>query len=157
MDGGSWWATVHGVAKSQMRLSNFTFFTFFLGKLRSWKPCGVAQNKMKPWYFSENQAQWKQGFWQPWPNSAVSLDMDMDTSQRSWRVSRPRSSPHLPRRGCLTTGTRQCYVLWEVDFEPLRPWISGWHSASQLPQLLSSFRAAVRGTENFCEVLGCIQ
>ncbi|CAI9165511.1 unnamed protein product [Rangifer tarandus platyrhynchus] len=26
MDGGAWWATVHGVAKSQMRLSDFTFF-----------------------------------------------------------------------------------------------------------------------------------
>ena len=25
MDGGVWWATVHGVAKSQMRLSDFTF------------------------------------------------------------------------------------------------------------------------------------
>ena len=25
MDGGGWWATVHGVAKSQTRLSNFTF------------------------------------------------------------------------------------------------------------------------------------
>ena len=25
MDGGAWWATVHGVAKSQMRLSDFTF------------------------------------------------------------------------------------------------------------------------------------
>ena len=23
MDGGAWWATVHGVAKSQTRLSNF--------------------------------------------------------------------------------------------------------------------------------------
>ena len=31
MDGGAWWATVHGVAKSQTRLSNFTFtFTFTL-------------------------------------------------------------------------------------------------------------------------------
>ena len=29
MDGGAWWATVHGVAKSQTRLSNFTF-TFIL-------------------------------------------------------------------------------------------------------------------------------
>ena len=26
MDGGAWWATVHGVAKSQTRLSDFTFF-----------------------------------------------------------------------------------------------------------------------------------
>ena len=25
MDGGAWWATAHGVAKSQTRLSNFTF------------------------------------------------------------------------------------------------------------------------------------
>ena len=25
MDGGAWWATVHGVAKSWMRLSDFTF------------------------------------------------------------------------------------------------------------------------------------
>ena len=25
VDGGAWWATVHGVAKSRMRLSDFTF------------------------------------------------------------------------------------------------------------------------------------
>ena len=25
MDGGAWWAAVRGVAKSQIRLSNFTF------------------------------------------------------------------------------------------------------------------------------------
>ena len=31
MDGGAWWATVHGVAKSQRRLSDFSFFlSFFL-------------------------------------------------------------------------------------------------------------------------------
>ena len=29
MDGETWWATVHGVAKSRTRLSNFTFFHFF--------------------------------------------------------------------------------------------------------------------------------
>ena len=26
MDGGAWWATVHGITKSWTRLSNFTFF-----------------------------------------------------------------------------------------------------------------------------------
>ena len=26
MDRGAWWATVHGVAKSRTRLSDFTFF-----------------------------------------------------------------------------------------------------------------------------------
>ena len=29
MDGGAWWATVHGVAKSRTRLSDFTFTFFF--------------------------------------------------------------------------------------------------------------------------------
>ena len=29
MDGGAWWATVHGVAKSRTRLNDFTFtFTY---------------------------------------------------------------------------------------------------------------------------------
>ena len=31
MEGGDWWATVHGVTKSQTRLSDFTF-TFTLHK-----------------------------------------------------------------------------------------------------------------------------
>ena len=30
MDGGAWWATALGVAKSLTRLSNFTFFHFLL-------------------------------------------------------------------------------------------------------------------------------
>ena len=29
MDGGAWWAAVHGVAKSQTRLSAFTFTLHF--------------------------------------------------------------------------------------------------------------------------------
>ena len=29
MEGGVWWATVHGVAKSQTRLSDFTFTFHF--------------------------------------------------------------------------------------------------------------------------------
>ena len=29
MDGGAWWATVHGVARSQTRLSDFTFTFHF--------------------------------------------------------------------------------------------------------------------------------
>ena len=29
MDGGAWWATVHGVAESQTRLSDFTFTFHF--------------------------------------------------------------------------------------------------------------------------------
>ena len=32
MDGGAWWAAVHGIAKSRTRLSDFTF-TFLLGEI----------------------------------------------------------------------------------------------------------------------------
>ena len=36
MDGGAWWATVHGVSKSRTRLSNFTFT--FKSPAGSFKP-----------------------------------------------------------------------------------------------------------------------
>ena len=52
MDGGAWWATVHGVAKSWTRLSNFTF-TFHFHALekemathsgvRAWRIPGTAE------------------------------------------------------------------------------------------------------------------
>ena len=39
MDGGAWWAAVHGVSKSRTRLSNFTFtFTHWR---RKWQPTPV--------------------------------------------------------------------------------------------------------------------
>ena len=33
MDGGAWWATVHGVAKSWTQLSNLTFNIHLRGKI----------------------------------------------------------------------------------------------------------------------------
>ena len=33
MDGGAWWAAVHGVAKSQTRLSDFTLTLAFFKKI----------------------------------------------------------------------------------------------------------------------------
>ena len=33
MDGGAWWATVHGVAKSQTQLSDLTYLIFFWGEI----------------------------------------------------------------------------------------------------------------------------
>ena len=39
MDGGAWWAAVHGVAKSRTRLSDFTFT--FLHWRRQWQPTPV--------------------------------------------------------------------------------------------------------------------
>ena len=39
MDGGAWWATVHWVAKSRTRLSDFTF-TFMHWRMK-WQPTRV--------------------------------------------------------------------------------------------------------------------
>ena len=41
MDGGAWWAVVHGVAKSQTRLSDFTFTFPFMYWRRKWQPTPV--------------------------------------------------------------------------------------------------------------------
>ena len=40
MDGGAWWATVHGVAKSQTRLSDFTFTYLILYLIQFFK-CSI--------------------------------------------------------------------------------------------------------------------
>ena len=39
MDGGAWWAAVHGVANSRARLSDFTFT--FMHWRRQWQPTPV--------------------------------------------------------------------------------------------------------------------
>ena len=39
VEGGAWWATVHGVAKSRKRLSDFTFT--FMHWRRKWQPTPV--------------------------------------------------------------------------------------------------------------------
>ena len=42
MDGGAWWAAVHGVAKSRTRLSDFTFtFHFHALEKEKWQPTPV--------------------------------------------------------------------------------------------------------------------
>ena len=41
MDRGAWWASVHGVSKSQIRLGDFTFIFTFLHWRRKWHPTPV--------------------------------------------------------------------------------------------------------------------
>ena len=48
MDGGAWWATVHGVTKSRTRLSDFTFTFSYVGPVScvftSWVPSGLTSS-----------------------------------------------------------------------------------------------------------------
>ena len=39
--GGDWWAAVHGVARSQTQLNNFTSFFTFMHWRRKWQPTPV--------------------------------------------------------------------------------------------------------------------
>ena len=41
MDGGAWWAAVHGVSKSWIRLSDFTFTLTLMHWRRKWQPTPV--------------------------------------------------------------------------------------------------------------------
>ena len=41
IDGGAWWAAVHGVAKSRTRLSDFTFTFHFHALEKKWQPTPV--------------------------------------------------------------------------------------------------------------------
>jgi len=49
MDGGTWWAAVHGVAKSQTQLSDFTFtFRFYALEKEMATHCSVLAWRI-PW------------------------------------------------------------------------------------------------------------
>ena len=67
MDGGAWWATVHGVAKSRTRLSNFTF-TFHFHALKemathssvlAWRIPGTGEPGRLPSTGSQNRTRLK--------------------------------------------------------------------------------------------------
>ena len=69
MDGGAWWAAVHGVTKSRTRLSDFTFTFHFhaLEKERAthsgvlaWRIPGTAEPDGLPSMGSQSQTQLKQ-------------------------------------------------------------------------------------------------
>ena len=49
MDGGAWWATAHGVAKSRKRLSDFTFTFIENGKDSRSLVKQVIQTQLSPW------------------------------------------------------------------------------------------------------------
>ena len=70
MDGGAWWATVHGVAKSRTRLSNFTSLHFTsrnTGGASGKEPaCRCRRHKRYRFSPQFGKIQWRRA-WQPTP------------------------------------------------------------------------------------------
>ena len=69
MDGGAWWAAVHGVAKSRTRLSDFTFMFYFHAlekemathsSIVAWRIPGTEEPVGLPSVGSQSQIQLKQ-------------------------------------------------------------------------------------------------
>ena len=46
-DGGAWWATVHRVAKSQTRLSDFTFIALSTSQVTQWQGIRLPKQDMQ--------------------------------------------------------------------------------------------------------------
>jgi len=53
MDGGAWWATVHGVAKSQKRLSDFPSLSLY--QWRGREQTAQKTRELKRWQVKQNQ------------------------------------------------------------------------------------------------------
>ena len=49
MDGGAWWAAVHGVAKSRTQLSDFTFIFHFHALEKEMAPLSSTPAWQIPW------------------------------------------------------------------------------------------------------------
>ena len=53
MDWGAWWATVHRVAKSQTRLSDFTFIALSTSQVTQWQGIRLPKQDMQVWFLGQ--------------------------------------------------------------------------------------------------------
>ena len=53
MDWGAWWARVHRVAKSQTRLSDFTFIALSTSQVTQWQGIRLPKQDMQVWFLGQ--------------------------------------------------------------------------------------------------------
>ena len=106
MDGGAWWATVHGVAKSQTRLSDFTF-TFHV---HAWEKEMATYSSVLAWRIpgtGEPSGLPSMGLhrvghdWSDLAAAAAALEKEMAThsSVLAWRIPGMGEPGGLPSMG----------------------------------------------------------
>ena len=83
MDGGAWWAAVHGVARSRTRLSNFTFISL---SLTPWKESfdQPRQHIKKHWHYFVNEGLSSQGYFSSGHVWMGELDYKERWVQKTW-------------------------------------------------------------------------
>ena len=109
MDRGAWWAAVHGVAKSQTQLSNFTFAFHFHALRRKWQPTPV---------FLPGESQGRGSWWAAISGVAQSqtrLKLLSSSSSIFWKYSFLKK--HISCSNCVAISYVQIahYFLLYVD------------------------------------------
>ena len=132
MDGGAWWTAVHGVAKSQTRLSNFTF-TFHFHALEkemathssvlAWRIPGTGEPGGSPSMGSHRVGH----DWSDLAAIAATFLWDMNTENTPSRIRTAFLRLHAERHGCKADfqplGTRR-KVCWWLPGSVLRRWLA---------------------------------
>ena len=94
MDGGAWWATVHGVANSQARLSNFTFTHW----KRQWQTTSVfLPGESQGWRSLVGCHLWGR-------MHALEKEMATHSSIFAWRIPGTEEPGGLPSMGSHKVG-----------------------------------------------------
>ena len=109
MDGGAWWAAVHGVAQSRTQLSDFTF-TFHFHALEkemathsnvlAWKIPGTEE----PGGRVAKSQTWLSDFTFTFHFHALEKETATHSSVLAWRISGPGEPGGLPSMGSLRVG-----------------------------------------------------
>ena len=112
MDGGAWWAAVHGVAKSRTRLSDFLSLFTFMHWRRKWQPTpvflpGESQGRRSllgcsPWGRLESDMTERLPF--TFHFHALEKEMATQSSVLAWRIPETGEPGGLPSMGSHRVG-----------------------------------------------------
>ena len=128
MDGGAWWAAVHGVSKSQTQLSNFTFTFHFhaLGKELATHSCSCLENPR------DGRAWWATIYGAAESDTTEALSSSSDFPGDSVVKKLPAHAGVMS----LIPDLGRPHVLWSNQI--CAPQLFSWFSRAWEPQLLQS-------------------
>ena len=110
MDGGAWWAAVHGVAKSRTRLSDFTFTFHFHALEKAMAPYSSTFAWKIPWMEEPGRLQSvgslrvRHDFAFTFHFHALEKEMATHSSVLAWRIPGTEEPSGLPSMGSHRVG-----------------------------------------------------
>ena len=119
MDGGAWWAAIHGVAKSGTRLSDFTFtFHFHALEKEIATHSSVLAWRIQGWgslvgyhLWGRTESDTTEATWQQQTCSTQGFHKPSIWKENAMSENRSNVK-HSKTRSCLSVGNTRCY-LWK--------------------------------------------